>query len=74
MGKMLQIIKEDAPISIGLVIIAMGGVLWLSKLYFLTETNAQTLNTVTQKQDRYSEDIAEIKADIKVIKSTLEGE
>jgi hypothetical protein len=73
---MPKIWAEESKVSLGLILIVVPVVLgcaaWMTRLQFLTETNAQTLDLVKQKQDKYSDDISDIKSDIKVIKKILE--
>ena len=64
-------ITEKTALSVGLVVIIMGGVIWLSNIFFLADNTAKALESVKVKQERYSDDISEIKADIKVIKQIL---
>lgn len=72
---MLKLITEKTGISLTLVLTLVGGVLWLSHMFFLTESTAKAVEKVTVKQETDSatviKDIAEIKSDIRVIKQIL---
>ena len=72
---MLKMITEKTGLSITLVGLLIGGVLWLSHISFLSEGTARALEKVTVKQENDSDivkkDIAEIKSDIRVIKQIL---
>jgi cytochrome b len=77
-GLKIMKISENSTISITIFWVLLGAALgvtgWMTKLHFMTESNANTLEVVKDKQEEYSRDIAEIKADIRVIKTILEGE
>lgn len=64
-------ITEKTAISVSLMVVIVGGVIWLSNIFFLADNTAKALEKVTIKQDKYSEDISEIKRDISVIKQIL---
>lgn len=68
---MLKMITEKTAISVSLMVVIVGGVIWLSNIFFLADNTAKALEKVVVKQDRYSEDIATIKQDIGVIKQIL---
>jgi len=65
-------ITENTPVALGLVIAAVGGIAWLSRIAWIGESNAESLNLVIEKQERYTQDISEIRRDIAVIKQILE--
>jgi hypothetical protein len=65
-------ITENTPIALGMVVVLIGGIFWLSRVAFVTESNALSIQTISDKQERYLEDIQEIKSDVKIIKNKLE--
>lgn len=67
-------LNENTPITLSLAVLVsvMGGVLWLSKVYFMAEASAISLERVSHKQEKYNEDIAELKKDVAIIKKILE--
>ena len=65
-------ITERTTISIAVVISLIGGVMGISKIYFMADAAATSIERVSQKQEKYSDDIAEIKKDIAVIKNIVE--
>lgn len=64
---------EDTSLSIGLVIGLIGGILWLSHIAFLSESNAAAIDEVQKKQDSYASDIIDIKADLKYIRQRVDA-
>jgi hypothetical protein len=69
----MKAITEQTKISISLMIMVIGSIVWLTKLYVITESTAKAVEVVQVKQEKYSEDISQIKSDIAVIKRVLEG-
>lgn len=65
---------ENTPVTISLaVLLSMaGGMIWLSKVYFMAEASAISIERVSHKQEKYNEDIAELKKDVAIIKKILE--
>lgn len=79
---MLKSITENTKISIGLITVFVGAVLWMSATYWNGIANAKEIEgikeviRVGQKEDRdYKErlqnDVSEVKSDVKVIKQIL---
>lgn len=67
----MKIINENTAIPIGLVIVITGGIVWITRLSFVSENNAQALEVVAKKQEVYIEQLSEMKSDIRVIKQIL---
>lgn len=65
-------ITEKTSISIAIVIMLIGGAMGLSKIYFMAEAAAISVEKVSLKQERYNDDIADIRKDIAVIKNIVE--
>lgn len=70
----MRSVSESTKVNLSIVLVALGAVGWITKLWFLTESNAETLKVVAEKQDSYSRDVAEIKADLKYVKQILTEE
>lgn len=51
----MKTFTEGTFIPVSLVIVAMGGMMWLTTLYAKTEANALTLTKIEQKQDAYNQ-------------------
>lgn len=49
-----------------------GAIAWLTHIAWVSESNAEMLRVVMDKQDAYTESISEIRKDIAVIKRILE--
>lgn len=64
-------VSEATAISIGLTIILLGGVFWLSSLYSLASNTEARTTKIEQKQDLYMQDMQGIKEDLAVIKQIL---
>lgn len=67
----MKVLTENTKISVSLFVLLVGGIFWLSKIYFLAESNAATLTLVTEKQDRYSSDISAIRESIVKIETDV---
>ena len=65
-------ISENTKVTLSLLIAIIGGVFWLSKVYFLADSSASQISEIKQDQKRYMEDVAEMKADIHYIKQKME--
>lgn len=52
---LMKTFTEGTFIPVSLVIVAMGGMMWLTTLYAKTEANALTLTKIEQKQDAYNQ-------------------
>ena len=48
--KVSQIISENTGISIGLVITLVGGIFWLSTIYFQGKANASAIEAIYQER------------------------
>lgn len=64
-------INENTAISIGLMITLAGAVFWVSTIYSLASSTETRTSKIEQKQDRYIEDMHQIKEDVAVIKQML---
>lgn len=69
----MKTITENTKVSLALLIVILGGVSWLTKIYYMAEGTAQAMMKVQEKQDKYSEDIAKIKEDIAAIRGKVES-
>ena len=67
-------ITKNSAVSISLMITIIGAVICVSKVYFLSDANAKTLEKVVSQQDSYTKDVAAIRQDIAVIKTILQEE
>ena len=65
-------ITENTPIALGVVISAVGAIAWLTHIAWVSESNAENLKNVLQKQEVYTDNISEIRKDVAVIKRILE--
>lgn len=68
----MKSISENSKITIGLLVAVIGGIVWVSKMYFLAESNASVLEKVQQKQEIYTTDIGAIRESIVKIQSDLD--
>lgn len=68
---MNEIISEKTMIPISLVIITLGGGVWLTNLHYQTSANAIELQKITLRQERYSEDLSDIKGKLQEIAGEL---
>lgn len=60
-------IDERTPVSIGLMVLIIGGVFWLASMHIETVSNAEQVKEL--KED--VKDLQKIKTDIEVIKNDL---
>lgn len=68
---MKDLISEKTPVTIGLVIAMLGGVIWLSTLYAKTVETSTELSRIESKQDQYDRDIKEISNHLSLIEGKL---
>lgn len=68
----MESLTEKTLIPISLVIIILGGVVWLTSLYSLAESNLRDVRILQAKQDTYFEQMSKIREDIAKIKALLE--
>ncbi len=64
-------ISEQTTVTIGIVIALLGGSVFISKIYFMSDATAYAVSEVKADQRKYFEDIAEIKRDVAIIKEKL---
>lgn len=65
--------KTTVPLFavLGSLVVIAGGIFWLTSISLTSSANTQTLDKVELKQDKYAENMAEIKQDILIIKNDL---
>ena len=68
---MVAKITENTLIPISLVITLVGFVFWLTNIYAQTASNSETIKKIETKQDKYIEDISQIRSDIEIIRNNL---
>lgn len=56
----VRAVTEGTLLPISLVIVFMGGVVWLTTLYAKTEANAAALQKIEFKQDQYLQNLEKI--------------
>jgi hypothetical protein len=64
-------LSENTKVTIGLIIAIVGGVVFVTKSYFLSESNAASITELQQDQSRIIQDLAEIKADTRFMKEIM---
>ena len=64
-------ITENSLISLGLVSVLLGGVGWLTHLAWVSESNAEALQVVMDKQEVYNNRTAQIDQQLAVINEKL---
>lgn len=60
MTQLKNLITENTPISISLLISLAGGIFWLTTLYSKTEANAEALKRIEYNQEKYTENLEQI--------------
>lgn len=58
--KLKTLLSEDTPITIGLLVIIIGGVLWLSSMDASGKANTKALEDIKQEQKLYLETVLSI--------------
>lgn len=64
-------ISENTKVTLGLIIAMVGGVVFITKSYFLSESNASSITELQQDQNKIIQDLAEIKADTRFMKQLM---
>jgi hypothetical protein len=67
-------ITENTTITVGLLVVILGAVAWMTKIAFLAESAASMAAEVKTVQEKYLEDFVEVKTDVKWIKRKMGGE
>lgn len=67
-----QPLDENTPVRIGLIVIIIGAVSWMTMIYAKGIDNADQLVSVSSRTRTLEEKQSEMAADIKVIRSILE--
>lgn len=70
----MKFIDENTKVTFTLVLAIIGGILWLARINYMAEAAAESITKVESRQEKYVEDIADIKKDIAVIRTIIEGE
>lgn len=65
-------LTETTLLPISLVITIIGGVFWLTSIYNTTQSNAASIASIENKQERYIETVSEIRVELGKIKGMLE--
>lgn len=69
-------ISENTSVTVGVVLVIIGGIFWLSRIAFVSESNAQSIQEIQIKQDEIQimrSDVVEIKNDIKWMKQRMDA-
>lgn len=64
-------ITENSLISLGVVSALLGGVAWLTHMAWVSESNAEALQVVMDKQEVYNERTSQIDQQLAVINEKL---
>jgi 5-bromo-4-chloroindolyl phosphate hydrolysis protein len=67
-------LSENTTVTMSLVIVIIGGVFWLSRIYYLADSASAMAKDLTIEQRQYHHDVTELKTDVKWIKQKLGGE
>jgi hypothetical protein len=68
----VKLLDEKTMVPIGLAVVAIGGASgWCTLVHFRINALASTTIEVQSKQDKYSQDLAEIRTDLAEIKGEL---
>lgn len=65
-------ITENTTVTLTVVAAIVGGVMWLQSIHSLANTTAEKTISLEAKQDRYSEDIVQIKQALSRIEGKLD--
>ena len=65
-------LTEKSMVSIGMVVALLGGTVWFTKLFWMTEANAVAVTQIQTKQEQYNEAIWQIKEELAKIRGILE--
>lgn len=71
MNSLKQMISENTPISIGLLMTIIGGIFWLTNLYAQTISNSNALHRIENNQDRYTQNLEQINMRLSHIEGAL---
>lgn len=66
-----EVLSEKTLIPISLVIVLVGGVFWLTTIYWRGISTAEAVLRVESKQDLYLKEVQEINARLTTIEATL---
>lgn len=73
MKRVMDYLTENTMVPLSLAVIVIGGgAVWLTVLASTVQSSADTLKEIKGKQEKYNEDISQIRTDIAVIKSKME--
>lgn len=67
----MEKITENTLIPISLVIILIGGVVWLTSTHLKAESNLEAVQRIEAKQDRYIQGLNKIYSELAEIKGEL---
>lgn len=67
----MQKITENTLVPISILGVIVGGIFWLSNMYFQTKASADDIVEIKAFQLQYMKDTAQIREDMAVIKATL---
>lgn len=64
-------ISENTKVTVGVIVALIGGIVFITKSYVLSESNAASISELQQDQNRIIQDLAEIKADTRFMKQLM---
>jgi len=64
-------IGENTKVTVGVIVALIGGIVFITKSYVLSESNAASISELQQDQNRIIQDLAEIKADTRFMKQLM---
>lgn len=70
--RMRQLISENTPISIGLLVTIIGGVFWLSAFYAKAQNTAQDVSEIKQAQQEYNKTLISVDERLSRIEGMLD--
>lgn len=65
-------ITENTSVTLTVLIVIIGGVMWFQTLYSLASTTADKVAVIEARQDKYSDDIIDIKKALSRIEGKME--
>lgn len=66
-----QLISENTPISISLLISIIGGIVWISNISAKAESNSQAVHRIEENQREYTKNLQEINERLSRIEGRL---
>lgn len=69
---MKNILSESTLVPVSLIAVFAGGVVWMTTIYNTGVSNAQTIQEVVVRQEKYFEIIIDIRERLKRIETILE--